>query len=164
VSYTQTGSLVDLFEPQLARDATREMADAAGVFVTDTARALAPMSTAEFGRAPGTLQRSYRHEEPVPFTDGIDAGWESGVVSYDPVARWVEEGVDAHDVEPKRGLYVTFRTTDGRTVRARVVHQRGYAGQFVVRRSLMLAEVEFENLARPALERWKARAEAAAKR
>jgi hypothetical protein len=52
----------------------------------------------------------------------------------------------------------------GRTIRARVVHQKGYPGKFVVRRALLAKEIALEEIGQPALERWKHEQETAARR
>jgi hypothetical protein len=169
VSYEQTGgSLADLFDPELAALACREMAEDASRFATETARELAPISNPfdSYKRAPGSLKDSYRERDVVrrARADGLTE-YEGGVESFDPVARWVEYGVQPHTIEAKNGPYITFRSwPTGEIVRARVVHQRGYPGQHVVSRALLATELAFDEVALPALERWQRRQQDAARR
>jgi len=92
--------------------------------------------------------------ESVEHANG-NAGYESGVRSFDYVARFAEHGVRAHTVESKPGRWLVFRSwPTGRLIRAKIVKQRGYAGHHVVRRALDATEAAFPEIAQPALEHW----------
>jgi hypothetical protein len=163
VSYTADGDIADLFSPELARDCVRELADAAGAAVTATARELAPIDWKDPHHPPGSLRDSYVQMRVELMNDGVNAGYTSGVESHDYRARWIEWGTKAHPEDPKRRRAIEFTTIDGVKVRAHI-RNPGIPAQHVVARALALAELSFDEIAQPALDRWKQRQEAAAHR
>ena len=139
----------------ITRDACRDMADAGGKFVTDLARATAPVSA--FGRPPGELKASYRQIDVHRGAPGAagERSYESGVESYDPVAMWVERGTLPHVIKPRiKGGVLKFRTIDGHLVEAKVVHHPGMRGQHIVARAMHEAHLAFDAITTPAAERW----------
>lgn len=166
--YTQRGSLVRLAEEALlaADDTCRDIAEAAGIEATRMASDLAPFAHPFGSRLspPGELKRSYTTIEPHRTIDPLRAarGWVSGVQSSDPVAHWIEYGVRAHDVSAKPGKWLRFRTTEGKWITAKLVHQKGYVGRHVVSRALAATEATLPDIAAPAVEAWKLRSERAA--
>jgi hypothetical protein len=161
--YKQDGSLADLFTPRLARETVRQLADAAGARALEHARELAPVYPADRHHPPGTLRDSYRQSDVERVNDGVDEGYASGVQSSWYIARFIELGTKAHDEDPESRLAVAFTTTDGEKVKAHV-RNPGFAGKFVVRRAMLLTELEFEEIGTPIVERWARRQEAAARR
>jgi hypothetical protein len=159
--------LADLFNPELAADACREMADAAGAFMTDRAQANAPVQAAGVGvpnRRPGTLRDSIRQLPVSPVhTDGPDSGYQSGAGTADPIAHLIEHGVAAHDIAPRRGKALTFRTTSGEVARA-VIRHPGFPGRYFMLKAVEETRVAFPVVAQPALTRWAKRQVRAARR
>jgi hypothetical protein len=162
------GGIADIFRDgeTNASLCARELADDVGAFITDTARELAPMSTAAISRRPpGTLKRSYaqidvHRGEPGP---AGEPSYVSGVESYDYIARIIEIGAEPHEITGRRERYVRFRASSGEMVRARIKHP-GFTGRYVVRRAVTAALIGFPEIARPALDRWQHRQIEAAKR
>jgi hypothetical protein len=147
----------------LAHDAMADMADAAGAFMTERARSLAPVGQSGIpGRRPGTLRDSYRqlhvrHEQNVQ--PGVD-GYVSGTESHDIVAQWMESGVKPHVIKGP----IRYRTIDGRWVTVKDVQHPGVEPRWIVLRAGAEAEAAFEELAAPAVERFREGFEANAER
>lgn len=160
------GRMADLFDPDLADEAVREMALEAGAFATARARELAPVRSSEVnipGRAPGTLRDSYRQSELRRERAPMREGWSSGVESSDFVARLLEHGVAPHEIRGRRGRLLRFRAASGEMVTARVVQHPGVRGRHIVGNALADTRLAFEELAQPALVRWAKRAARAAR-
>lgn len=166
MSYHQTGSLVDLADPQLAEDAVRDIADACGAYATAAARNLAPIGPIMDRRAPGTLKASYKQIDThrIEQDDG-NVGYASGVESDDYIARILEYGTREHEITPRyRGGALVFRAwPNGELVRVRRVHQRGLPAAHIVGRAVAATLLAFDEIAEPSVERWAKRQMAAAR-
>lgn len=91
------------------KPAGRKWADA-------TSDAMRPMVPVREGR----LRRSIRRR---------NANQRKATVVAHYTAYFVDKGPKAHVIRPKSGPYLIFRGSSGRTVFARSVHHRGYAGR-----------------------------------
>ncbi len=158
------GNISDLFTDgeDIARAATYEMADAAGAFVTAMTRELAPVDLADRRHVPGSLRDSYQQLPVERTNDGVHEGFKSGVESHDYRARWIESGTKAHPERASIKRAIEFTTISGELVRA-YIRNPGIRAQHPVARAQLAAEIGFETIAQPALDRWAERQEAAAK-
>lgn len=128
------------------RRAMRDIADAGGRAMTDAAKRHTPVLT---GRTRESLQQT-----PV---EKVVGGYRSGVESHHWKARFIEHGVKAHDVKPKRKKALS--TPEGPRAGA---HSPGMAGAHMVQRAAVEVEATVDQIAAPHLEAWAAEVEAAA--
>ena len=151
------GKLSDLVpSAQVTDDAVRELADAGAERMLQRVREFTPVDeSADPGRPPGTLRDSWRRMSARRTAVRGHRAYEAQVLSADPAARWVERGVTPHLITPKPGGRLRFKlATGGAWVTARVVRHPGTRPQYPLLRASVAAEVEFEQAARPVLERW----------
>lgn len=165
MSYTG-GTLASLADPDLARHATRDMADVGGdwllVRVIDNtpvsyhgvALAVAGLQPA---RTPGTLKRSWKRGEVELVTEGTSDGFAVDVETHDPVAPFVEWDTQPHLIKPKLpGGVLVFRTwPTGELVHTKLVKHPGTRGQHMVAFAVHAAELAFEEIVGPTLHRWR---------
>lgn len=157
MGFEADGTLAGMWDVEdLVHDAMVEMADTAGAAMTSRARSLAPVGQSGIpGRRPGTLRGSYhqtavRREQNVQ--PGLD-GYVSGVESHDIVAQWMETGVRPHRIKGP----IRFRTVGGGWVTVKNVQHPGVEPRWIVLRAATETQAAFEELARPAVERFQER-------
>jgi hypothetical protein len=120
------------------RRAVMDLADAGGRELTDRAARNTP-------RESGHLARKW---EQLPVTRTPD-GAESGTTNPDYRALFVEEGVDPHDLTPRRAEAID--TPEG--PRASADHP-GHRGSHMLARAAAEVEAELPAIGAPALRRW----------
>ena len=148
----QGGKVSGLFDGEPARLAARRMAERGGERMTELARDGTPVET-------GEVRASW---EQVPVTrERHPAGpaYRSGVRSEHYRARWVEYGVQRHEIRPDDEQALDTP----RGPRAGADHP-GYPGRHPVANAAAYLEANFAREMAPEAERWAAEQDAAAKR
>jgi hypothetical protein len=152
VSY-RGGSLVDLFSVSTTAGPTRrlmrDVAAAAGRHMTERAADLTP-------RQSGRSAAAWRELPVVEFEGGAEGGTENP----DYRALFLEEGVDPHDVKPKRDKKA-ISTPEGARASA---HHPGFGGSHMLARAAAETELGLGIIAGPSLAEWAEEVEAKAAR
>lgn len=130
------------------RRAVMDLADAAGRELTDRAARNTP-------REHGNLARKWEQLPVVRTPEGA----ESGTRNPDYRALFVEEGVDPHELRPRRAEAID--TPEG--PRASADHP-GHQGAHMLARAAAEVEAELPGIAAPTLARWAAEVEERAAR
>jgi hypothetical protein len=123
------------------------LAQAGGDALTEAAERNTPRRTGELAEKWRTL--------PVKVTP---EGAQSGTENPDYRARFIEYGVDAHDLRPRRAE--ALETPEGPRGGA---HHPGHEGTHPLARAAAEVEAELPAVAQPALSKWAAEIERAAK-
>ena len=140
------GSLVDLFKEQTTQPPTRALlraiADEAGAEIKRRAATNTPVDTGVTrSRWEQIPVRRVRHESGLP-------AYESGARNPHYKARWLEYGVEPHEIEGPRGT----------------VHHPGFAGKHMLAEAMSETEAALGTLAAPRLQAWAVEVEQRAKR
>lgn len=165
ISYHQTGSLIDMADPERARRTVRDMAEVGGDWLYERTVANTPVSyhglALQFGgfkpaREPGTLKRSWKRLPAEPSLDRIGGGWMVAVETDDPIAQFVEWDTAPHEIRPKLpGGLLVFRTwPTGELVRTKLVHHPGTQGQHMSAFAVHAAELSFDEIVHRPLMDW----------
>lgn len=125
----------------------RDLAQAGGDALTERAERNTPRRTGELAERWRTL--------PVKITP---QGAQSGTENPDYRARFAEYGVDPHDLKPRSAE--ALDTPEGPRAGA---HHPGHEGAHPLARAAAEIEAELPAIAQPALARWAAEVEAAAR-
>lgn len=138
------GDLAALFDDAARRDtrrAARRVAEDAGAAMTRAARAHTPRDTG----------RTAEQWETLPVRK-IVGGYESGTANPSYIARFLEDGVDAHDLKPRgeRGSEA-LSTPEGPRAGAR---HPGTRGHHMTAKAAAEVEAELPAIAQPTLTRW----------
>lgn len=163
------GTLAPLFEPDLAEDAMRDMADDGADWLLREVVALTPVheefgggagrwvsANRERGRRPGTLKRSwYRVPGVIRARRGTGNVFQAWVVTDDPIAPFVEDDTRPHTIVPRRAKALRFRAwPSGQVIYAKLVRHPGTTGQHMMLRAREAAHVQFALICEPRLQRW----------
>lgn len=164
--------LVDAYE-QASDRAARRIADAGVDRLERNVRRRTPIDTNPFRNRPerprGALKRSvHRLEGLRRVVSGGRPSYSQDVVSYDPVADYVEFDTPPHVIRPRiAGGYLHFQSRDGFTGRDGVyyppgtwvtvaeVHHPGTKGQHMFSLGALDTEAELPDFARGPLAQWK---------
>ena len=155
MGYVQKGSLTALFDSKSVAPVGRAIADNAGSSFTRLAAAATPKRT---GRTAEAWEQIPVHET---HTEAGLGAWVSGTRNPHYVARFLEFGVEAHDVSPKGGDdgAHAVSTPEGPRAHARTP---GFGGVHMAERAAVEVEAALPAIAQPSLEAWAAALEASA--
>lgn len=130
----------------------RNIAQAGGHRLTERAAAHTPVRT-------GTLASKWRSLDVTPAAEEGINGWTSGTENPDYRARWIEHGVEPHEIRPRRAE--ALDTPEG--PRGGVEHP-GHPGAHMLAQAAQEVELVLGEIAQPHLWRWAAQSERLAKR